>query len=293
MERPLENVLWILQKKFLKKAIIGTFVTSLFILILTLPSFIKPLYESEVIIYVTLTILSQQLNQQGIGFANDHEIDLYIQILKSKQLEDSLVNHFGLAAIYKVDTSKASFMSSLYPILDSRIHIEKTRYGSVSLKVLDTDPKMAAELANEIVSYGEIIKKNLLQNNRLASLYYAKNLFEQKSMEIKKLEKTIDSIQHLHNNNNSDNNLLLDKTLRIYNFELQEFISRKEVYERERNGFDSPLPKTYIVSAAVPSANPISPKRWMFVLIGDGIYLFLLIFIEIVTRDIKTIKFSD
>lgn len=293
MDKPLENISWILQIKFIKRAVIGTVVTSILILLVTLPSFIKPLYEAEVIIYVPLTILSQQLNQQGIGFANDHEIDLYIQILKSNQLNDSLINHFELTTHYKVNTNKAGFKSTLYSILDSRIYIEKTRYGSVSLKVRDCDPKMAVELANDMVSYGEIIKKNLLQNNRLASLDYAKNLFDQKSLEIKLLEKTIDSLQYLQNNKLADNKLLIDKTLHIYNFELQEFISRKEVYEREKNGFDSPLPKTYIVSAAVPSANPIWPKKWLFLLIGDGAYLFLLIFIEIIKRDIKTIKYSN
>lgn len=292
MEKSLDNISWIWQIKFLKKALIGGIITSVLIFVVTLPCFMRPLYEAEVIVYVPLTILSQQLNQQGIGFANDHEIDWYIQILKSNQLDDSLVNHFRLANSYKVDTSKIAYKSKLYSILDSRINIEKTRYGSVSLKVRDADPKIAVEMANEIVNYGEIIKKNLLQNNRLASLFYAQNLFDQKSKEISRLEKSLDSLQILLNNKLGDSRLLMDKTLRIYNFELQEFISRKEVYEREKNGFDSPLPKTYIVSSPMPASIPIWPKQWLFMLTGTFIYLFLLLFIEIIKRDIKTIKYS-
>jgi capsular polysaccharide biosynthesis protein len=293
MEKSLENISWIWQIKFLKKASIGTIIMAVLIFIFTLPIFIEPLYEAEEIIYVPLTILSQQLNQQGIGFANDHEIDLYIQILKSNQLKDCLINHFKLANSYKVDTTKTAFKSSIYSTLDSRISIEKTRYGSVSLKVRDADPKIAVEMANGIVKYGEIIKKNLLQSNRQASLDYAQNLFNQKSNEIKGLERTLDSLRPLQNKKADKNGFLMDKTLRIYNFELQEFISRKEDFEQEKNGFDSPLPKTYIVSPAVPSPNPIWPKRWLFMLIGIGSYFFLLIFIEILKRDINAAKYSS
>ncbi len=293
MEKSLESISWIWQIKFLKKASIGAIIMAVLIFIFTLPIFIQPLYEAEVIIYVPLTILSQQLNQQGIGFANDHEIDLYIQILKSNQLKDCLISHFKLASSYNVDTAKAAFKSSIYSTLESRITIEKTRYGSVSLKVRDADPKIAVEMANGIVNYGEIIKKNLLQSNRRASLDYAQNLFNQKSNEIKGLERTLDSLRPLQNKKADKNGFLMDKTLRIYNFELQEFMSRKEVFEREKNGFDSPLPKTYIVSTAAPSPNPIWPKQWLFMLIGVGTYLFLLIFIEILKRDIKAVKYSS
>ena len=292
MEKPEENISWIWQIKFLKKALIGSIVMAVLIFVFTLPIFIEPLYEAEVIIYVPLTILSQQLNQQGIGFANDHEIDLYIQILKSNQLKDSLINHFKLVNSFKTDTTKTIYKSKLYSILDSRISIEKTRYGSVSLKVMDTSQKMVVEMANGIVSYGEIIKKNLLQSNRRASLDYVQNLYNQKLKEIKELEKTLDSLQHLHNKKSDENSLLMDKSLRIYYLELQEYISRKEVFEREENDFYSPLPKTYIVSSANPSSKPIWPKRWLFIFIGVGIYLFLLIFIEILKRDIKAIKYS-
>jgi capsular polysaccharide biosynthesis protein len=78
-------------KKIVKRALIGSIACALLVFIVTSPWLIKPLYESEVIVYVPLTILSQQLNQQGIGFASDREIDWYIQILKSNQLADSLI----------------------------------------------------------------------------------------------------------------------------------------------------------------------------------------------------------
>ena len=49
--------------------------------IATSSTFITPLYKAETIIYVPLFIPARQMENQGIGFASDKEIDGHIQIL--------------------------------------------------------------------------------------------------------------------------------------------------------------------------------------------------------------------
>ena len=285
MEKKSEDVSWIWKLPFLKKASIGAIITIVIIYLITLPVIITPLYESEVIVYVPLAILSQQLNQQGIGFASEKEIDWYIQILKSNHLRDSLIARFNLMSEFKVDTNKFGMKSRVLKMLDSRIDIEKTRYASVSIKVRDNSPKRAAAMANEILELGEIIKKNMLYQNRLESMHYVQSLFEQKSNELSSLEKQLDSVSKSKSTNQSSKNFLYEKTLRLYNHGLEELIFRKDLFEREERNFNTPLPKVYVISTAEPESKPIWPKRGIMCVVGAGTYLLLLLIIEIIKRD--------
>jgi hypothetical protein len=232
-------------------------------------------------------LLSQQLNQQGIGFGNDKEIDWYIQILKSNNLTDSLITRFKLSGSFKVNSNNLKEKSKLFKLIESRIIVEKTRYGAVSIKVLDNDSKRAADMANDLVDIGEIIKRKLLYNNRREALNYIQSLYEQKSAEVIVLENKLDSLEKKYQTTQLRNNLLFEKIQSLYKLEFQELISRKDIFEREKTSFDTPLPKTYIVSNAIPTHKPVWPKRWLWSIAAGGIYFFLLIVIEIIKSDLS------
>jgi hypothetical protein len=236
-----------------------------------------------VIVYVPLTILSQQLNQQGIGFASDREIDWYIQILKSNQLTDSLIKKYELFTYFKINASDFDSKNQLYRKMGSRVIIDKTQYGSVSIRVRDRDPKRAADMANDIIELGEVIKKNLLFPNRQESMRYVTSLYNQKAADVARLERSLDSLTNTPQGVRKD--YLYNKTLTLYNLEFQELISRKSIYEREQKNFDTPLPMAYIISSAVPKSQAIWPRRGLLTVAGAGIYLLLLVVFEIVRRD--------
>jgi len=281
MNNKTEDFSWILRYNFIKKAALGALTFGIVVYIFTLPIFIKPLYESEIIVYVPLSIISQQLSQQGMGFASDHEIEWYIQLLKSNMLADSLINHF------KMGNNNYKERSKLYKLLESRIQIEKTRYSSVSIKVLDGNPNRAAEMALSVVKLGENIKTNLLYPNRLEAMKYAEDLFEQKASEIANLKNNLDSLNKIIPENHVKKSFIYNQTLNNYNLEFQEFISRKNSYERARKDFDSPLPKAYMISAPILSYKPVWPRRGLLSALGIGGYLFVLIVIEIIRRDVR------
>jgi hypothetical protein len=276
-----EDLSWLWKLAFLKRATVGAIVSAILVYILTMPSVIDPLYESEFIVYAPLTILSQQINQQGIGFASDREIDMYIQVLKSGALTDSLIKHF------EKDTNSLEKRNRLAHLLQSRIKIERTRYGSISIKVSDHDPQRAASMASSIIDLGEKIKSNLLLANRKEAYRYAQNLFEQKATELSGLEKRYDSLMRSSSLLPKDN-LLKVKTRLVYKTELKELITRKNQFEQMKKDFETPLPGAYIISLAVPATKAIWPNRWLFSIASAGIFLFLLTVIEIIKRDFRS-----
>jgi len=94
--------------------------------------------------------LAASVPAQGVpGLSNistSQNRDLLIAVLKSRTMAQMVVGRFGLQeryhARYNEDTIKA---------LQDRMNISFAREGTISLRIEDTDPQMAAEMANFFV----------------------------------------------------------------------------------------------------------------------------------------------
>ncbi len=251
------------------------------------------MYQSESLIFVPLTILSKQIEQQGIGFASDREIDAHIQILESGQMRDSLISRFHLAAAYGIDTMASGWQSRLHRELSTRTAIRKTAYGSVSIRVEDTDPRRAALMANAIVELGNLIKEDLLLANRKGALDYARTLYESKVADVMNLERRIDSIASLPGPATASLRNQSAKLQTIYGTELQELAGRKNHLEREQKSFETELPRAYVISSAIPDYRPVSPRRLLILMASAAIYLFVAAVIYIILRDVRVALRKD
>jgi hypothetical protein len=116
---------------------------------------------------------------------------------------------------------------------------------------------------------------------------YVNSLYNQKSIEVARLEKSLDSLMETSHGIKRD--YLYEKMLTLYRLEFQELIARKGLYEREQKNFDTPLPTAYVISSAVPKSQTIWPKRGLLMGAGAGIYLLLLLAFEIIRRDNRKI----
>lgn len=277
--------------KFSRNTIIGLVIIALLSFLVTSPIITKPAYQSETLIFVPLIILSKQIEQQGIGFASDREIDAHIQILESGQLKDSLIERFDLGASFGVDTDELGGRNQLHRMIDSRIKIQKTRFSSLSIKVKDQDPAQAAIIANAIVDLGNVIKEAVLYANRQGAEAYARNLYESKLLDIQSLERQMDSIVDLGGDLIAQSELTKLQTL--YSSNLQELVGRKNHWEREQKSLQTKLPKAYVISTAIADTNPVSPNRKLIVIASVLIYLFACAVFFIVTRDIKLVYKKD
>ncbi len=81
----------------------------------------------------------------GMGGAT--KADLYIAIMKSETVKDSLIDRFKLMELYK-----AKLRTSVYNALDGKSVISPGKKdGIITIAVSDKDPKLAAEIANAYV----------------------------------------------------------------------------------------------------------------------------------------------
>lgn len=291
---------WLFRFGFIKWLVTGASATFLLVYLITSPVFIQPQYKSEIIVYVPLTLFSQQFDQHGIGFGSNEEIDGHIQILKSTRLLDRLDKKFNLSGTWNIDTLSVGGRERLYRKINSRIKIEKTRYNSVSVTVRHHDPEFAAKMANNIVYLGDSIKEEILLENRLSAYNFAKELYVQKQDEVRDLEDLLKELQdsnfiynytyRLTESNNrirqtSVSHLESLRQLITYEAELWELNSLKNRYEAIRKGLKTPLPRTYVISYAVAAGSQAWPPRILLSLFAAVTFIILLIFFKIVKQD--------
>lgn len=255
--------------------------------LLTSPMVLTPMYEAETIIYVPLFVPARQMEQQGIGFASDKEIDGHIQILISGKMKDTLTGIFNLYEEFGIDKNAPGAKSSLYKVIDDHVSIQKTRYSSVSVTVENKDPQKAADMANTLVKVGDIIKENLLALNRRDAVRYAKKLLKTQKVTIGELEMTRDSvIAALPEGRDSTDKLRGYQ--QILKQEYKDLMQKRENYKTERENMDTPLPSSYVLTYAVPSEYPVWPPRIMLsvaaLLLSGG----LLWIIQLFLRSAKT-----
>lgn len=285
MKESTDEFSWLFQPRFFLRLIAGMFITGLLAMFLFSSLFVKQLYQSEALIYVPLTLFKVQYEQQGVGFASDHEIAGHIQTLRSSVILDSLVCSFGLFGEKELKESDPAERSRLYKTLKSRISIEKNRYHSVSVKVKDTDPQQAADMANTIVRLGDVVKNNMLFENKLAAVNFSKEQYLMKQREMEEIEKYMHLIFSGKRNLNPEEMMEMKKAEAIYFMELEELLVRKNHYNTLLQSLETSLPHSYIISPAVASFDIVWPRRWIISLALAFGFAILYIFYEILKKD--------
>ena len=91
-----------------------------------------------------------QVNPLAAGIGKDlglkNPSDLFVTMLRSRTVEDNLINHFDLRKVYN---SKTYFDTR--EKLESRSSISASKDGTIAITIEDRDPRRAAELANSYV----------------------------------------------------------------------------------------------------------------------------------------------
>lgn len=92
----------------------------------------------------------------GGGSALKNPNDLYIGILKSRRVADSLIKRFDLKARFEVKT-----MVEARLLLDGKASIQSAKSGLIDIAVEDKDPVFAANLANAFVEELKQVNQSL------------------------------------------------------------------------------------------------------------------------------------
>jgi uncharacterized protein involved in exopolysaccharide biosynthesis len=187
---------------FRKRKIILSFSFIVSVIAYGLSYLITPLYLSTAIVFPAASSsvsFSEQRNTKAssMDFGEEEQAEQLVQILQSAQIKDLIVEKYDLMKHYNISENDGYKYDKLNTAYEGHFSFERTRFGSIKIDVLDRDPKLAAEMANEIVSLIDTVKNNIIRKRTLPAFEITKRKKEQLENEINSLMNEMDSLAKL------------------------------------------------------------------------------------------------
>lgn len=118
-----------------------------------------------------------------------------LQLFESDDLRDELIRDFNLFKHYEVDSTGPFPRTTLYGMMRENINIDKTKFESVEINVLDTDPLIAKAMADSILSKMHKKARELQRDKSAEVLIIVGRQLDAKIAEMDSMENEIKQIR--------------------------------------------------------------------------------------------------
>ncbi len=238
--------------KWKKPVLIITGLAAILSFIFSGPTFIKPKYKASVIFYPASTnsiskTLTPDPNSQDdpLRFGEETQSEQMMQLLYSDEIRTRIAQKFDLINHYHIDSTSKKATANLISEYNENVKFKRTEFMSVEIEVSDTDPRIAADIANEIAVLVDTVKNNIQMQQAGKLLDVSKRAYLDKISNIKKLT---DSVSYIRSLGVHDYYIQVDNIFRaitLYSTTHDNEKAKLKVYEE----FKSVTPDTTIVNA--------------------------------------------
>lgn len=326
---PLLNSTEILIRLYQKrKLLIIIFILAIISSILfTSPLFITPLFKSSAVIYpvnsgsISGALLGDKQSRDNLSFGDEVESEQLMQLLNSSLIRDHVVNKFKLLKHYKIDTTKRFAKTKLYNEFKEKFRFSRTEYMAVQIQVLDCDPVLAAEMANDIVKLLDTVKTNIQRQRAIEGLKIIEDEYNNLLQEFQLMEDSMTILRKMGVHDYESQAEMINRQLAIelgegnqaavkrleerlevltkyggpyvslrdkLNYERQRLSVIKEKYQEAKMDASKLLPQSFVISEALVAEKKSYPPRSVLVLAISASALFfsilLIFFIENLTK---------
>jgi hypothetical protein len=190
------------------------------------------------------------------------------ELINSAATQKHLIEKFGLMKHYGIDSTQEFAMQKTTERIRSNITVKKSPFNTISVTVRDKYRYLAADMANEIVSYLENLNEESyiknLQKKIDVSQAYLKQLQKdnnEKSAEIERLLRHLDSLLARKNITGKLSEELmtqqqkLNQVMSTFQFATYELISSQKLYNLSQQSLNfKSFPTITILLTAMPAA---------------------------------------
>jgi uncharacterized protein involved in exopolysaccharide biosynthesis len=286
---------------------------------------IKPEYKSKAVFYPgTVNSISYALfysikerAQDVLAYGNEQYVEQYLQLAKSSKLREKIAADFKLMEHYGIDVNDPKKDNKLNKKLDKYIRVNRTSYNSVEVLVYDTDPKMAADIANAVMYGTDSLKKQSQRAIAEQALAIVKEEYDLKVAVVDSLttmfkrlgdagvynvEEQAKALSELIGRGGSNafiekegqklgqyvgDFVSLDEQIR---FEAEQLTELRKKYSQAKIDFDSKLGNIFVVDIAQPDYHKAYPLRLVTAILSAVAGLIMASVTIIVLERFKNIK---
>lgn len=295
------------------------------------PWFIPPKYESAVIMYpassnsISKTLLTerQSSEQDILEYGEEAATEQMLQLLNSSRIRNRIVKKFDLMEHYNIAPDDKFKFTKLQDAYEKNIRFKRTEFMAVKISVLDTDPAMAAKIANEIAEVIDSVKNEVSSQRAIKAFQIVKQEYEQLRADIKLMEDSLTQLRKLGvhdyesqaemfnqqlamevaSQNQSGVRALEQKlnTLAEYasgyiglsqqiEYDREKLSLLKRKYEEAQVDAYEVLPQKFIVEQAYKSEKKAYPIRWLIVVVTVIGSLFLTSLALVIADNIHAVR---
>ena len=316
------------RKMFLGLMLIAAVVSSVISLL------IEEKFKSSVILFPTTTnSISKALIADKFGGKDDilelgeeEQSEQMIQILNSDNIRDSIVKKYDLISHYDIDPEDKFKNTKLFREYNSNISFRRTEFMSVEIEVLDKDPQLAANIANDIANLHDFVKDRMQKKIAIEALKIVEDEYNYMIVYMQTLEDSLNKIRAMgihdpeaqaevltrelaiamrQNNQKAVDKIqerldVISKYGGIYvsirdNFEWdrKQLSFLKGKYAEAKIDAERSLDHKFVVNWAVPAEKKSYPIRWLIVVTSTIATFLLAIFLAITFQSIKSLRLRD
>jgi len=307
LEKERQNLLVFIWKNR-KIVILVTAVGAVASLIISL--LMTPIFRSTAIVFPTASStvsFSEQRNakENAVDFGEEEQAEQLVQILQSSKIRDRIVEEFDLMKHYDIDANDKNKRFKLVEQYGSNFSYTRTRYGSISIDVLDEDPELAAKMANRVVDLIDTVKNEMLHQRAIEAFKVSQRKRTMLQTEMDELSAKIDSLANIgvmsidsraglyqayvdskNAAEKQDIKLRLDINEKLGSlYDKLEHLRREKItnmevfmatYEQTESDAYAVLNHKFVVESAVVADKKDKPKRMIVVLLGlIGTFVFI------------------
>ena len=129
-----------------------------------------------------------------IMFGEDEEVEHLLQVLSSETLTRTIVEKHNLFVHYSIERDSKHAWSKVATVYSKNISFSPTKFRSVKIQVLDTDPEYAALLANSIVEIADSLMRKTKQDMALRALPLFEEQYRFALSEIQRVEDSLSAV---------------------------------------------------------------------------------------------------
>lgn len=283
-----------------------------------------PLFRSTAIVFpaATSTVsFSEQRNAKAssMDFGEEEQAEQLLQILQSARIRNRIVQQFDLFNHYEIDADDANKNYKLGKEYDSHFQFSRTRYGSITIDVLDRDREKAAEMANKIVQLIDTVKNEMVQERTVPAYEINKRKKDMLETEKNAILAEMDSLSRMgvvaiegranlfqayNDSKNAADREFFKKKIDI-NIEygarfdglamlrdekLTKLSNFEEAYEQAESDANTLFNHKFVVEPAVVADKKDKPKRMIIVLVATMGAFFFIIFALLVKDRFSEIR---
>jgi tyrosine-protein kinase Etk/Wzc len=98
-----------------------------------------------------------------VEFGDEADAERLLQVLISPEIRDSLTNKYDLYEHYEIDSNESQARFKFQKAYEGNVQFNRTRYNSITIDVFDTDPGVAADMANDIVRLVDTVMNRMIR----------------------------------------------------------------------------------------------------------------------------------